>query len=417
MTIDTDDTNLDPSNAGTDTSASAPADDQAVITQDDGSLQSGQDQPSLDDQAVAAFMKGVQEATPPPKPTHDEAAAPAAAPAPAAAAPAPAPASATAAAKPGEKPEAGAAAAAPPSAKDEAVETEISELKLKDKAAARFRELSSQVKEAAPYVETLRTVGIDSAEKLNTILTDAARGLEFEEAIHRVQATPEQFSSAMQIIGGMNSGDPVLLNAVFDALSQELATLGQRLGREIAGGPDPLANHPDLMQAVNEDMTMTRAHALEVAKARALERNQIDQRNRQAQAVQQEQHAQQEMTRAQQRALSDIDEFSNEMEKADPHFAHKLGLLTPMLDTIMRNAPPSRWALEVQKAYRQLPAPAAAPAAVAPAQRPRMANVPTRGGATVAATAGAGGDTMRSAPKSDFEAFMQGVRDATPGAR
>lgn len=383
--------------------ADAPAEGEFIATHDDGTLKDGQDKESLDNKAVAAFMQGVKEATPPPKPTDDEAAA-GAAPAPAAAKPA----AKTEAAAPAPAP-----AAAAPAAKDEAVEAEITDLKLKDKAAARFRELSSQVKEAAPYVETLKGLGIDSGEKLTNILQDAARGLEFEDAIHRVQASPEQFSSAMQIIGGMNSGDPVLLNACFDAMHQTLTELGQRLGREVGGGPDPLAQHPDLLKAVNEDMTMDRSHALEVAKARAIERTTRDHRQQQLTQQRQQEEQQQEMTKVQQRAMADIDDFSAEMEKNDPHFQHKLAVLTPMLPTITSSLPPSRWALEVTKAYMRIPAPAAAPAAA----RPRMTNVPTRGGGAVTATAGAGGDGMRAQPKSDLEAFMQGVRDATPNAR
>jgi len=401
-----------PTNLEIDSAASAPAparapadtsaEGEVIANHDDGTLKDGQDKESLDNKAVAAFMQGVKEATPPPKPTDDEAAV--------GAAPAPA------AAKPAAKAEAAAPAPAPavaPATKDEAVEAEITDLRLKDKAAARFRELSSQVKEAAPYVETLKGLGIDSGEKLTNILQDAARGLEFEDAIHRVQASPEQFSSAMQIIGGMNSGDPVLLNACFDAMHQTLTELGQKLGREVGGGPDPLAQHPDLLKAVNEDMTMDRSHALEVAKARAIERTTRDHRQQQLAQQRQQEEQQQEMTKGQQRAMADIDEFSDDMEKTDPHFQYKMSILTPMLPSIIKGLPPSRWEPEISKAYRRIPAPAAAPAAA----RPRMTNVPTRGGGAVTATAGGGGDGMRAKPKSDLEAFMQGVRDATPNAR
>lgn len=375
----------------------------------DGSLSDGGDAPkeSLDDQALKAFMVGVKEADEG-KPAKVEKAA--ATPATKEATADASKGTAAATIPPAVAADPAKAAAADPAAKaepDAKVEQEIKDLKLKDVAANRFRELSSTVKEQSAYIDTLKEVGIKTPEQLTAVLNDAARGLEFEEAIMRTNATPEQFSSAMQIIGGMNSGDPRLMNAVFDAMTETLTMLGQKLGREVVGNHDPLKDHPDLADAV-ETGQIDRARALEVVRARAMERQSAEQVRERNQQLEREQQQQVEMSNTQKRAMADIDDFSLEMEKNDPHFQAKLAMLTPMLPTIMKGMPPSRWALEVQRAYMRIPNPSAAAStqAAAQPQRVRVSHVPTR-------AMGAQATTMRAEPRTDLEAFMQGVADAS----
>lgn len=296
---------------------------------------------SAEDAAMAAFDKGLEEAAKidapepeAPEPEAPEPEAPAAAKTdePAAATPDPA------------KPETAKAAPTEAEKQAAAVEAEIGELQLKEKAAARFRELAARPSEAdvAPLRER------------------AARADQWEQIIVASTAKPEQLNSALGYVQAINSGDPAAMGAAFDAMSKELAWLGQQIGREVPGLHDPLAAHADLAREV-EDGDLTRARALEIARQRA-ESQRTTERQRQQAQHDQDEHAHRASVDT---AMRQIGELNAQLKASDPAFAQKLPMLQPALDIIRANLPPAQWAQAIAHAWTQLPA-VAAPAPKAP---------------------------------------------------
>lgn len=252
---------------------------------------------------------------------------------------------------------------------DAAVEKEIGDLHLKDKAATRFREMHDQLVE----IPGLR-------EK-------AQRNDQWEEIVHASSATPTQLNSVLGYLQAINSGEPKAMNDAFDAMTKEVTWLGKQLGREVTGLVDPLADHKDLVTEV-DDATLTRARALEIAQQRAQAARSGEQQQRQ---IHQQQHAD-----AVRQAMDvDIAALNDKLKAADPAFLQKLPLLQPALNIIKANLPPQQWAQAVERAYRELPAMAAPP------PKPPISAMPIRPTGS--------GVPMRREPKTDMEAFQFGL--------
>lgn len=291
------------------------------------------------------------------------------------------------------------AEAAPPApAPEPDAETDraVKELGLKGRAEERFRELTSQVKELTPLREALAKHQITDASRIEQVIESAQRAQEWEDTVLASTATPEQFGSALNVIKAMNSDDPKMQNAAFDAMLGEVVNLGRRLGREVPGLVDPLEAHADLLQEVNNG-DISRKRALEIAAQRATS---TVVETRETTRAQQDQHQ-----AALNQAITDITALNDQLKAADPDYARKLALLQPTLDVIRETVHPSQWKDKIERAYRKLPAlpPAAAPApAPAPAPRVPVSHMPVRP---------TGGNlSMRQKPKNDMEAFEAGLK-------
>lgn len=338
-----------------------------------------------DQAALDAFNEGVATTIAEPKTaadvianTAEGAAAPAAAPSPAAApAAAPAP-----------------AATAPPET-DPDMEREVKELGLKGRTEERFREMSSQLKEVAPLREALTKYQITDPARIEQVIESAQRAQEWEDTVLASTATPEQFGSALNVIKAMNSDDPKMQNAAFEAMLGEVVNLGRRLGREVPGLVDPLQSHADLLQEVAAG-DLTRARALEVAAQRAMS---TANEAREVSRGQQSQHQ-----AAMSRAIADLETLNGQLKASDPDFGRKLVLLQPTLDVIRESVHPSQWVDRIQRAYNSIPVlpPVAAAPAPAPAPRVPVSHMPVRP---------TGGNlAMRQKPKDDRDAFEMGLR-------
>ena len=217
------------------------------------------------------------------------------------------------------------------------------------------------------------------------------RMAEWEEIITESTARPEQLNEALHLIRAINSNDPGVLEKAYGALEQELAAIGKRIGRE-APGYDPLAEHQDLREAV-EVGDMTRKHAAEVAKARAL----AAQHQAAAQQHQQQATSQQQAQHAQQAALAEVNELNARLKAEDPAgFAHRVKAIDY---AEIRKHPPHLWAAKIEAAYWR----AAPPAPKVPA-----APSPLRPSA-------AGGRAMTSKPTSALEAVEAALSEAGYG--
>lgn len=306
-----------------------------------------------------------------------------------------------------EKPATDPAKEAPKDGKtnDPDVEKEITALALKGKSAERFREMAGEIKTTRPMMETLKGLNVTDQTQLNAILKDASAGLQWEQAVMDSTAKPEQLSSALQIIKAMNSSDPKLQGMALDAMLGECKVVAERMGREIPGlTGDVLDKHPDLKQAVDA-LDITREHALELAKARAMQ-SQYDARDtavRQS-AQQREQLAQQETAEYQR-----IDELSETLKASDPHFGAKLEAMKAN-GSMARVAalPVNQRYNALLQAYRAIPAPVAAPAPSPAAQtRIRPGQITNRGNNV------SGNGVARTKFNSDVEAFEFGVASAS----
>lgn len=247
---------------------------------------------------------------------------------------------------------------------DPETDAAVTELGLKGKAETRFREMSSTIREQATQLEPLRA--------------EAERARKLDELILSSKSTPDQFGQAIGYLTHVNSGDPKMMGAAFDFMLNELQSLGKRLGREVPGLVDPIADHPDLAQAVQFG-EINRATALELAQRRVTEQRNAERAEQTSQkATQQREHDQ---------GIQAVTALSERLKSSDPQFDAKLKVLAPVLDSIRQTVPPAQWAEKIEGVYKQLSIPAPAPVAAPPAPvRPPVGAMPLRATGTSSST-------------------------------
>lgn len=269
---------------------------------------------------------------------------------------------------------------------DPETDAAVTELGLKGKAEARFREMAGTIKAQAQELEPMRIA--------------AERGQQWENMVLETKSTPEQFGQAIGYLTYVNSGDPAKMGQAFDFLLGELQTLGKNIGREVPGLVDPIQDHQDLAQAVQFG-EMTRAAALELAQRRTSERRYSEHQNVTTEQAKKEQEFNAGMTA--------VAELSTRLKAEDPAFEHKLKFIAPALDAIRQNVHPSQWVEKIEAMYRQVPAiPAVAPVAATPTPaRPPVGAMPLR-------ATGAGAPMARSLKDaSDLDAFEMGLQSVS----
>jgi len=274
---------------------------------------------------------------------------------------------------PGDKP-----AAAPA---EKTVDEEVAEYGLKEKSAARFRELSG-------YKAAFKEAGIEKIEDIPRIVERARFADELESAISETRATPEQYGQAIKYLALVNGGAEGMAQA-YEIMQAELAVLAKALGREAPGIHDPLAEHDDLREEV-ESGDISRKRALEIASQRAAAGLS------QAQAEAQRQQAESKL--AYDRAIADLNALGAQLKASDPHYSTKIAALKPTIALIREHCPPNQWAARTQQAYSQLVIDA--PAAPLPPPGP-VRSVPASGVAMVAE------------PKSAMDALEMGLAAAS----
>jgi hypothetical protein len=287
--------------------------------------------------------------------------------------------------KPKMKPKADAAAAP---AKDEAVEKEIGDLKLKDRAADRFRELSAVKAEYEPIKAVLHEVGVKSVEQVKGLVSQAQDAHYIVQQVEATGAQPEQYSAALNYLAAtsaMNRGDVKAAEQVYDMLVGELSVVANLLGREVPGIVDPLKAYPDL-QADLADEKITRERALELAKTRnaeALRTGNADAAAKADAAKTAQEKAQAEAIAAGREAL---DALPAKLAATDPGGVEALKAKYPAfvekVKEIVKAHPPAEWEQRAMLAYVAL----SAPAPVATKQTPTGQNF--KGTGTALASSG-----------------------------
>ena len=233
-------------------------------------------------------------------------------------------------------------------AEDERLEAEAKAFGItKPDTTAKFKELSreaAKVKELGPRVAELS----ERVAKQDEVFT----------FMEQNGVTGDQFGQAVAVLSHINSGDPVRLQRAYEALGEQMAAIGAKLGLE-APGYDPLAAHADL-QAKVANMDLSREDALEIAHGRQLRTAATTHS-----AQQGTQTAQQQELAAVTRELTALE---TRLRATDPQFAQKWALLGPTLVPTLSRLPLRERASAFEQAYAafQLPAAPAAPATTRP---------------------------------------------------
>ena len=246
-------------------------------------------------------------------------------------------------------------------APDADTEAEITGLGLKEKAAARFRELTAEVKELAPIRAQLEAAGIKDVAELPVLVRHAKDGADMVRMVTDTGAQPEQFSMTLDyltVASKANAGDMVAAQQAYELSMGEAAAWAKVLGKEVAGVHDPLAEHPDLRQEV-EDGDITKARALELAAVRTQQAAVAAARSQQDTASSQQREQEEAVTQGK----ASLQAFDAQMLASDPSYASKRGALNQMVVFIRQSLPPSQWAEATQRAYATIPdmTPVAAP--------------------------------------------------------
>lgn len=264
-------------------------------------------------------------------------------------------------------------AAKPDAAKPDAdTEAEITSLGLKEKSAARFRELTAEVKALAPIKQQLEQAGIKDVAELPRLVKDATDGRDLVKMVQDTGADPDQFGQALDylsLIGAASRGDMKAAEQAFDVLQGEVAALAKALGREVPGMFDPLAEHTDLREAI-EAGDMTRKHAMEVAHART-QQQAAAQHQQQTQTQQrQQQEREQAQQQATQQGITGLQVWEQRAAASNPDYAAIRPALNARVAEIRKAHPPGEWVAQTAIAYAELVTSAAPAAPAAPRPGP-----------------------------------------------
>ena len=210
-----------------------------------------------------------------------------------------------------------------------AAKPEDDQLKMPDglgaKAQERFQALANTVKERDQQIDTL------------------SRQVEYvRETFEQHGVRQEQFEQAASVIGMINTGD---LRGAKQVLEDQLRHISLALGESV--NIDPLANFPDLRQAV-EQMQVTEAHALEIARGRFQQTASQTHQAQQREAQQQGQQQQAEFESGQKA----VDEFCKAKRSTDMDYSAIEAQLVPEIPNLLRHVPPQAWRQVVESQYK-----------------------------------------------------------------
>lgn len=256
---------------------------------------------------------------------------------------------------------------------------------LTPKAQERFQALANTNKELSGKLEAVSSLVGGNLDAVAPML-QSVQALQQTFQEHGVRR--EQFEQGMEVIGMINRGD---LKAAKEVLQEQLRLISLATGEPV-GAVDTLAGFPDLREAV-DNLQMSEAHALEVARARTVEagRKHADQRNKQKQDQERDQQeTQQAAQQAVQQGQLAVDKFCKAQMSSDLDYAKIEPLLLKEIQGgLLQDVPPNAWAGIVEKTYRLI----------------KQTSATARQGNTTTVLRPTGGEAPAAVPKSGFEAM------------
>jgi hypothetical protein len=176
---------------------------------------------------------------------------------------------------------------------------------------------------------------------------DAARNdmATFVNGIQATGSTPEQYGEALSWLSLFNSPKPEARMEAYKLVKNVAERMATMLGIEHTAA-DPLANHPDLREAVAKGQA-TVAMAREVARNRDNAKFTGEIQNTRLTAQQQQEQQQQELNQAK----SDLNAFETQMKLTDPLYELKKAQIVPLLKPVFQKIPRNQWAETFKQAY------------------------------------------------------------------
>lgn len=239
-------------------------------------------------------------------------------------------------------------AAPEPDARPEAVkdaDAEIEELKLSERGAARFREMSGEIRELKTALES---AGIKDVASLPQAIERAKAADDMIAMVMDTGATAEQYGETLdylKLVNAAKRGDVDSANRAFAVIEREYHGLAKALGKRV-DGVDPLADHADLRAKIGSG-ALDEDDALEIARLRA---NQAAQKQYLEQAQQQAQQDQ-----GVESGRSALAAWDQHMLANDPHYVSKRDALSQQVAVIRAQLPPDKWLAATQQLYAALP--------------------------------------------------------------
>lgn len=253
---------------------------------------------------------------------------------------------------------------------------------MKGKTAERYNEVLGIAKSERVRAENAERTATALAGSRNAIL----------DVMKETNTTQEDLGNLLEFNRMLKSGQPADLERALAVVTNQRLYLLKTLGRE-GDGFDPLTEHPDLLQEV-EDQKITRERALELVAVR--KRGAIDKANSDARskAAQGQQQAQEATRKAIDTGLSSIEAWSAGVAKTDIDFKAKEAILLPRITEIVQSYPPHLWLQTIKTVYASIVVPKAG------ALLPKTGEQPLRA---------SGARAGNAAPTSMQEAIDQGL--------
>lgn len=250
---------------------------------------------------------------------------------------------------------------------------------LTPKAQERFQALANTNKELSGRLEQVTALAGGNPDAVLPMLQSAAA---MRETFQENGVTRDQFERATSAIGLLNKGDMQGYQQLLEDQLRQVALVTGRAPAQI----DALAGFGDLREAV-DNLQMTEAHAIEVARSRT-------QQQYQQQANQRQQHEQQSQQQEQQAIHGGqvaVDRFCKARMTSDLDYAKiEPMLLKEIQGGLLEGVPPQRWAAIVEKTYNLIK------------QTAGTTRSQATGGGVLRPS---GGDAAQHAPKTAFEAM------------
>jgi|GEM_PF-5424221 len=250
---------------------------------------------------------------------------------------------------------------------------------LSPKAQERFQALANTNRELSSKLEAVSSLVGGNLDAVAPMIQSVQA---LQQTFQENGVKREQFDMGMQVIGMINRGD---LDGAQAFLQDQLRQIALVTGKPVVP-VDALAGHQDLRAAV-DNLQMSEAHAIEVARARMVQNH-----TQQAQQRQQhEQQTQQQSVQAIQQGQLAVDRFCKAQMSSDLDYAKIEPILLKKIEGgLLQGVPPQAWAGIVQKTYELIKETSA------------MAR---SGGASTTVLRPTGGEAPTAKPKTAFEAM------------